>query len=149
VADSVPVPLSGKDLKAHLNINPSGVSPASRLCLPFPSLGCQIAPSVPTRNKRHTFTHTLPPRSHCLVLHFCLPSPLCAYWDPGLLWRTCTMVPYDFLKLLPHLLCHAPWSTATLNRLLGTSRGKGTCRKLLPCHTHTVTSPHKGRRENK
>jgi hypothetical protein len=32
------------------------------------------------------------------------------------------MVPYDFPALLPHLVCHAPWSTPALNWLLGTSQ---------------------------
>jgi hypothetical protein len=33
---------------------------------------------------------------------------------------------YDFLELLPHLVCHAPWSTPVLSWLLGTSQDKGT-----------------------
>jgi hypothetical protein len=98
VVDSIPVPLSESDLEAHLIINPS------RLCLPLSYLRCQVNPFVPTRSSRHTFTHMLPPSSHHLVLHFCLPSPLCDYWEPGVQWKTHTMVPYDFLKLLPHLL---------------------------------------------
>jgi hypothetical protein len=144
VADSVPVPFNGNDLKAHLIVNPSGVCPDSQLCLPLPYLGCQVTPSVPARSSRHTFTHKLPPWSHCLVLHLCLPSPPCAYWDPGLLWKTCTMVPYDFLKLLLHLVCHAPWSTPTLNHLQGSGGGKGTHRKLWPHHTHALTPPQQG-----
>jgi hypothetical protein len=43
VTDSVPVPLSGSDLEAHLIINPSGVHPASRPCLPFPVLTGTLA----------------------------------------------------------------------------------------------------------
>jgi hypothetical protein len=35
-AGSVPVPPSGNDLEAHLIVNPSGVSPTSRLCFPLP-----------------------------------------------------------------------------------------------------------------
>jgi hypothetical protein len=45
---------------------------------------------------------------------------------PGLPWETHTMVPYGFLQLLPHLVCHAPWSTPALNQLLGTGGGEDT-----------------------
>jgi hypothetical protein len=34
VADSVPIPLSGSNLKAHLIVNPSSVCPISWLCSP-------------------------------------------------------------------------------------------------------------------
>jgi hypothetical protein len=54
------------------------------------------------------------------------------------------MVLYDFLKLLPHLSCQAPWSTAALNQLLGASGGKGACGKLQPHHTHDLTLPPQG-----
>jgi hypothetical protein len=66
VADSVPVPLSGSDLEAHLIVNPSGMRPAFKLCLPLPCLRCQDTPS-------------LLPWSCRLVLHLCLLSPPCAY----------------------------------------------------------------------
>jgi hypothetical protein len=72
------------------------------------------------------------------------PSPLSAFpslclLDPGLPWKTCTMVAHDFLKLLPHLVCHAPWSTPTLNQLLGAGRDKGAHRKLWLHHTPALT----------
>jgi hypothetical protein len=35
VVDSVPVPLSGSELKAHLIVNPSSECPVSRLCTPY------------------------------------------------------------------------------------------------------------------
>jgi hypothetical protein len=34
------------------------------------------------------------------------------------------MVPYDFLKLFPQLVCQASQSKATLNQLLGTHEAK-------------------------
>jgi hypothetical protein len=52
-----------------------------------------------------------------------------------------TMLPYDFLKLHPYLVCHVSWSTATLNQLLGTCGGKGAYKKLQPHHTHALTPP--------
>jgi hypothetical protein len=93
VVDSVPVPPSGSDLKAL--VNPLGLHPASRLCLPLCYLRCLNTHSAPS----------LIPR---LVLHLCLPSPPWAYWDRGLTWKTHTMVPCDFLKLFPSLVCQAP-----------------------------------------
>jgi hypothetical protein len=72
--------------------------------LALPLLGYQVASSVPARSSNYTFTHMLPPQSRCLVLHLCLSSPPCAYWDPGLTGKTHTIVPYDFLELLPHLV---------------------------------------------
>jgi hypothetical protein len=125
VADSVPVPLSGKDLKAHLIINSSSLCPVSWFCPP--SLTQNVRSpllSPPEAADILLLTHSL------LVLPPCpssrLPSPPCAYWDPGLPWETLTMVPHVFLQLLPHLVCHAPWSTPALNWLLGASGGKGT-----------------------
>jgi hypothetical protein len=40
--------------------------------------------------------------------------------------RTHTIVCYDFLELLPHLVCHASSSTPFLSWLLCASQGKGT-----------------------
>jgi hypothetical protein len=37
MAHSVPVPLSGSNLKAHLIINPAGMCPVTRLCSLFPT----------------------------------------------------------------------------------------------------------------
>jgi hypothetical protein len=66
--------------------------------------------SVPTRNGRHTFIHMLPPQS-CDLVCLCPPSLPCVYtWDPGIPWETHTIVSYNFLELLLHLVCHAPWS---------------------------------------
>jgi hypothetical protein len=92
--------------------------------LPFPYLRCQDTCSAPS---------PVP----CLVLHLCLPShpPPWAYWDPGLPWKTHTMVPYNFLKLFPHIICQTSQSKAALNQLLGTRRGKSVYRKLQQCHT--------------
>jgi hypothetical protein len=109
--------------------------PASRLCLPLPCLRCQD-------------TSSAPPRSHCLVLHLCLSSPLWAYWDPSLPWKTHTMVPFHFLKLFPHLVCQASQSKAALYQLLGTSGGKGLQKTAAAPHV-PYPSHHKGRRENK
>jgi hypothetical protein len=52
VADSDPLSPGGNNLQAHLIINPSGMRPASRLCLPFPYLRCHD-------------THSTPSPSHC------------------------------------------------------------------------------------
>jgi hypothetical protein len=71
VAGSVPVPPGGTTMQAHLIINPSGVHPASRLCLPLPYLRCQD-------------THSAPFPVPCLVCLLCLPSPPWAYRDLGL-----------------------------------------------------------------
>jgi hypothetical protein len=124
VADSVPVPLSGNNLKANLIANP--LKPVSCLSalFPLPHLGCQVAPSVPTRNSGHSFTHMLPPWSHRLVLCLCPLSPPCVYWYPGLPWETCAIGSYDFLELLLHLVYHVPWSTPVLSQLLDDSQGK-------------------------
>jgi hypothetical protein len=65
------------------------------------------------------------------------------------------MIPYDFLEFLPHLVCHAPWSTPTLNWLLGAGRGEsasrnhgpgsrpsgGEYRHWTPCHMHAQIPP--------
>jgi hypothetical protein len=67
----------------------------------------------------------------CLVLYLCLPSSPWAYWDLGFPWKTCSTLPYNFLKLLPQLVCQAPQSKETLNQLLGTSRGRGSCKNKL------------------
>jgi hypothetical protein len=63
---SVPVPLNGNNLEAHLIVNPSGMRPASWLCLPLPYLRCQDTPSAPS-----------------LVLFLC-PSSLSAFPSLGL-----------------------------------------------------------------
>jgi hypothetical protein len=68
VAESVPVPVNGSDLEAQVIANPSGVCPASRLCLPLPYLRCQ-----------DTFSSSSMVLPHVLCL--CLPSPPWAYWD--------------------------------------------------------------------
>jgi hypothetical protein len=109
VTGSVPVPPGGNNLQAHLIVNPSGLCPASSPCLPLPYLRYQDTPSAPS----------LVP---CLVLYFCLPSPSWAYWDPGLPLKkkkkNHTMVPCDFLKLIPHLVCQGPLLKTALNQLL-------------------------------
>jgi hypothetical protein len=105
---------------------------------PLPYLGCQVAFSVPTRSS-NTFAPLVPPP--CLSLS---AFPSCAYWDPSLACKTCTMVPYDLHALLPHLVCHAPWSEPTLNWLLGAGRGEGACSKLRPHHTHALTPSPQG-----
>jgi hypothetical protein len=71
VAESVPVPLSGSDLEAHVVTNHTGVCHASKLCLPLPYLRCQDTFSTPSLFSPH-------------ALYLCLPSPPWAYWDPGL-----------------------------------------------------------------
>jgi hypothetical protein len=48
------------------------------------------------------------------------------------------MVPYDFLKLLPHLICHALQSTAVLNQLLGPGESKAPAENCIHA-THTLT----------
>jgi hypothetical protein len=70
-AESVPVPVNGSNLELQVMANPSGMCHASRLYLPLPYLRCQ-----------DTFpaSSLVSPR----VLYLCLPSPPCAYWDPGL-----------------------------------------------------------------
>jgi hypothetical protein len=140
MADSVPVPLSGNHLKAHLIAHPSGVCAVSWLCLLLPYLGCQVTPFVPVRSNRYTFTHMPPPPILPPCLSLSAFSSLCLL-GPWPTWKTHTMEPYDFLKLLPHLVCHAPWSAPTLSQLLGTSGGKGTQRKPQPCHTYALTPP--------
>jgi hypothetical protein len=60
------------------------------------------------------------------------------------------MVPYDFLKLFPQLVCQASQSKATLNQLLGTCEAKALTKKKilwLP-HSHP-NSPQKERRKKK
>jgi hypothetical protein len=116
VAVSVPVPICGNNLETHLIVNPSGICPTSRLCLPLCYLRCPRTPILPW--------------SHPLVLHLCLPSPPWDYWDPSLPWKTHTMVPNDFLKLFPHLVCQTPRSKGAVSQLLGAGEGKNTCRKL-------------------
>jgi hypothetical protein len=61
------------------------------------------------------WTHTLPPQSHCLVFHLCPLSSPCVCGNPGFPWGTHTLVSYNFLDLLPHLVCHAPWSPKSAN----------------------------------
>jgi hypothetical protein len=93
--------------------------------------------------EKNTLTPVLlSPWSH-LALYLCLPSPPWAYWDPGLPWKAYSMVPYDFLKLFPQLVCQAPLSKASLNQPLGTGRGRGT-NKNCSCHTHALTLPPQG-----
>jgi hypothetical protein len=48
VAESVPAPVNGSDLEAHMIANPSEVCHASRLCLPLPYLRCQDTFSAPS-----------------------------------------------------------------------------------------------------
>jgi hypothetical protein len=141
VTDSVPVPLSGSNLKAHLIVNPlvlplSSVPPSPPKLSGHPFCLCQ-------KQQTYFYSHT-PSPVYCLVPHLYLPSPPCAYRDPGLPRKTHAMVPYDFLKLLPHLMCHAPPSTATLNQLLGTSTGKGTTENCGHT-THTLTPLPQGK----
>jgi hypothetical protein len=73
------------------------------------------------KQQTYFYSHTsfLSPATLCTS--FCLPLP----WDSGLPWKTHTMVRYDFLELLPHLVCHIHWSTPALNWLLGTSQNCG------------------------
>jgi hypothetical protein len=71
VAESVPVPVNGRNLEAQVITNPLGVCHASRLCLPLPDLRCQD-------------TFSAPPPVSLHVLCLCLPSPPWAYWDPGI-----------------------------------------------------------------
>jgi hypothetical protein len=47
VAESVPVPVNGRNLEAQVITNPLGVCHASRLCLPLPYLRCQDTFSAP------------------------------------------------------------------------------------------------------
>jgi hypothetical protein len=89
VTGSDPVPPGGDNLQAHVVINPSGIHHASRMCLPLLYPKSQDTFSAPS---------LVPPH----FLHLCLPSPPWAFWDSGLPWKTCIMVPYDFLKLIPH-----------------------------------------------
>jgi hypothetical protein len=110
LADSVLVPLSGNDLKAHLIVNPSGVCPVSQLCSPLSYLRCQFTSSVPDRSSRHTFTHT-PPSS---VLPPCVP--LSAFPSHGILashgklilWYVMTFLSYSHtwfvISICPHQL---------------------------------------------
>jgi hypothetical protein len=125
VADSVQVLLSWTDVKAHLIVNPSSMCPLSSA--PPPSLRMSGCPFCPCQNQQTYFllTCSLPSPTTLSLIFVCLPSP-CAYQDPGLPWETRTMVPYIFLQLLPHLVCHAPWSAAALNWLLGADRVEGT-----------------------
>jgi hypothetical protein len=112
---------------------------------PLPHLGYQVSPSVPTRNGGHTFIHMLPSRSHHLGC-LCPPSPPCVYCDPGFPWETHTIVSYDFLELLLHLVCHAPWSIRVLSQLQGASQGKSTTRNSglggRPCGGKDPCRPH-------
>jgi hypothetical protein len=48
------------------------------------------------------------------------------------------MVPYNFPKLFPHLVCQPLWFKAALNQLLGTYR------KLQQCHTCPNSAPTRG-----
>jgi hypothetical protein len=59
-------------------------------------------------------------------------------------WSAYSMVPYDFLMLFPQLVCQAPRSKATLTQLLGTSGGRGSCKKLQPPQSHPNSVPTKG-----
>jgi hypothetical protein len=70
VAESVPVPVNGRDLETQVMANPLGIFHASRLCLPLPYLRCQ-----------NTFSASSMV-SPC-VLCLCLPSLPWAYWDPA------------------------------------------------------------------
>jgi hypothetical protein len=108
VPGSVPVSLCGSDMEVYLIINPSGVYPASRLCLPLPYLRCQVTPSVPTKNSVHTFTHMLPPQSHCMVRHLYLPShPVftgtMASHEKLLPWYHRTFIFFPFIHM--HIKC--------------------------------------------
>jgi hypothetical protein len=83
----------------------------------------------------------LPP----LPLHLCLLSPPWVYWDPGLPWKTHTMVPFNFLKLFPHLVCQAPWCKAALYQLLVTGGDKGDFRKTAAMpYTYPNSTPTRG-----
>jgi hypothetical protein len=107
VADSVPVLLSGNDLKAHLTVYPSSMCSISRLCSPSQDVRSPLL-SPPEAEDI----------SVCLLLPV-LTETLASHGKH-------TIVCYVFLQLLPHLVSHAPWSSPAFNRLLGTSRGKGT-----------------------
>jgi hypothetical protein len=64
------------------------------------------------------------------------------------------MVPYDFLELLQHLVCHAPWSAPALNWLLSPSQNhipggrpsRGEDQQGPPAATHTLpnSTPTRG-----
>jgi hypothetical protein len=70
VAESVSVPVNGRDLEAQVMADPSGVCHASWLCLPLPYLRCQ-----------DTFFASFMV-SPC-VLCLCLLSPPWVYLDPA------------------------------------------------------------------
>jgi hypothetical protein len=68
IAESVPVPVNGRDPEIQVMANPSGVCHAFSLCLPLPYLRCQ---------DNFSASSMVSPRVLCL----CLLSPLWAYWD--------------------------------------------------------------------